>query len=62
MKYLILMLLLIGCSKKCDVITKVIDIGGCDRDGLCGVVLENGKRGRLSYPTIGQIVETECKF
>jgi len=32
----------------------VISIGGCNKDGICGTVLNNGTRSHLYLPTIGQ--------
>lgn len=32
---------------------RIIDVGGCDRYGICGVILENGTKTTSSYPVVG---------
>ena len=33
---------------------KVVDIGGCDRDGYCGVKLDSGEFTSMRNPVVGQ--------
>lgn len=54
MKNLLLVLLLSlgACSMKCQTgVVKVI--GGCDMNGSCGVLFENGSTGRVHKPVVG---------
>lgn len=34
--------------------SKVISVGGCEKHGHCGVMLENGNRTQLKLPVPGQ--------
>lgn len=64
MKYVILALMLTSCCEN-EVCTKVkiAKIGGCDKSGYCGVILENGFYRRETYhPVEGlEVNYCECK-
>lgn len=49
----VLVLLLSSCELGCISTSTVVSIGGCDKSGSCGVVLANGVRTTVQYPTIG---------
>lgn len=34
---------------------KVVSVGGCDRNGFCGVLMDDGRKGTMTYPVIGQV-------
>ncbi len=34
---------------------RVLEVGGCDSSGVCGVLYSDGSRGKESYPVKGQI-------
>lgn len=46
----------VGPPPEC-ITKKIIQIGGCDRGGRCGVQYEDGSRGKWSYPTLGETIE-----
>ena len=47
-----------GCeSKNCaNKTSKIVSVGGCDKYGDCGVLLENGRKSRIGYPVVGEEV------
>lgn len=66
MKWIILLFLLIGgCTvaavryapESVQVCSKIVEVGGCDHYGQCGVVLENGRIGSDYFPVKGK---TSC--
>lgn len=46
-------LLLAGCQVYCQHKAKVLAVGGCDRNGWCGVATDNGPAVAW-YPVVGQ--------
>ena len=55
MKSVALLFLVCSCENYCPLpVSKVVSIGGCDRDGECGVMLENGYHSQVYKPAIGQ--------
>ena len=48
--------LVFGFDKICYGRAKVVAIGGCDREGYCGVELDNGHFRREHLPVLGEPV------
>lgn len=44
-------------KKECYTIANVTSIGGCNKNGECGVVLSNGNIISANLPTIGQSIQ-----
>lgn len=64
MKYLLILLslLVIGCDNRtgCEGDSYLIrSIGGCDAEGYCGVMLDDGTQARAYFPVNNQRV-TKC--
>lgn len=61
MRVLMILILLasVGCTWKTNCVTetsKIVKVGGCDKYGECGVLLEDGRKWRRGYPVIGEVV------
>lgn len=53
MKYLFL-IILVSCKNYCPLpASKIVSVGGCDRYGSCGVMLENGNVAEVNKPVVG---------
>jgi len=33
-----------------------VSVGGCDRGGFCGVLLDNGNKSKAYMPVVGELV------
>jgi hypothetical protein len=54
--FITILFLAASCQIVCEE-TQVLEVGGCDSNGECGVFLSNGKYDRLKYPVKGQKVK-----
>jgi hypothetical protein len=66
MKYLFLImaLSLLGCSepkRECIESKMVLNVGGCDKYGQCGVLFEDETGGVIEYPVVGARYCTKYK-
>lgn len=54
-RYVLLVILLVGCSETQPVCyqAKVVKVGGCDRYGTCSVEIEGGKITVTYFPVEG---------
>lgn len=55
MRLLLSLLLLVGCSvpEVVKVCRKIKAVGGCDRKGECGVLLEDDSLSTMYFPVVG---------
>lgn len=57
MKYLLMGLLAVmamSCQRpNCRDVAKVVEIGGCNADGYCGVLLDDGTKRSAYLPVVG---------
>lgn len=59
MKYLVLLCLLMSCNFYEQKVCKekvILEVGGCDKYGDCGVIYLDGKKGLESFPVKGEKV------
>lgn len=35
------------------VCTKIVEVGGCNKNGFCGMRLKDGRFGKMHYPVVG---------
>ncbi len=61
MKVLFFVLFFISCQKCKINYAKIVSVGGCDRYGDCGVMLDNGISTKEHYPVIGERIKY-CKL
>lgn len=54
MKLLFILLFLVSCRSECVKTAKIIKVGGCDKNGICGVAYSDGSSGREYFPVEGQ--------
>jgi len=53
MRIMMILLLLIGCSKYEKRCSKITSVGGCNRHGRCGVMYEDGGISTEKFPVVG---------
>lgn len=41
---------------RCEQYKKIVTVGGCDSDGSCGVIFEDGSKGEVIKPVVGEVV------
>lgn len=60
LKYILILtsIILSGCSLKCNEYHTIVNVGGCDMFGGCGVTYANGSTGYSTLPAVGEKVCT----
>lgn len=58
-----MLLIFLLCPTICvgPIYSKIISVGGCDKNGRCAILLADGKKDRASYPLIGDSHLSSCK-
>lgn len=53
---LIFVIIVLCCvsSNECEKQAYIVAVGGCNKDGLCGVGLSNGDFAKKEYPVVGE--------